>query len=281
MPTVHYSYWRLWLCAPLTPCTCYKTQSYHLKKNDEGRVWVGRVCVICLLSYIYILFLYETSSVNYKVRVSEADISKAIDQLKENSASGPDGIPAIFLKTKMTIAKPLMLLMSQSLSLASVLVSSSLSQPSPLCFLYFPKRWDFVCVPEKGVVKISECHARIRILRNWSVAIIPYLTWQLICHGERFSSIGRFDDANARQNCWTIKLYKIAEKKNHVYFSIGMDVCKCLCKYLCLFCRSRNRRKLQCISIDDDPVLTFLLISGRGGSFSPLYLLYTLQSIVD
>lgn len=55
------------------------------------------------------------------VKVTESNIITAIHQLKGNSASGSDGIPAIFLiKTKITIAKLMMLLLRQSLDNSSM-----------------------------------------------------------------------------------------------------------------------------------------------------------------
>ena len=49
--------------------------------------------------------IMETEGDILDIEISEADIAKAIDKLKRNSAAGPDGIPAIFLiNTKISIA---------------------------------------------------------------------------------------------------------------------------------------------------------------------------------
>ena len=50
------------------------------------------------------------------IEFNRKSIEDAIDELKENSSAGPDGIPAIFLKkTKTTISKPLTLLLRKSI----------------------------------------------------------------------------------------------------------------------------------------------------------------------
>lgn len=50
------------------------------------------------------------------VEINEEDITLGTDELKENSAPGPDGIPVTFLeKTKELTAKPMMMLQRQNL----------------------------------------------------------------------------------------------------------------------------------------------------------------------
>ena len=51
-----------------------------------------------------------------EIKFSEKDISNAIENLKKNSAAGPDGIPAIFLiNTREYIKAPLALILRKSL----------------------------------------------------------------------------------------------------------------------------------------------------------------------
>ena len=55
------------------------------------------------------------------IEISEADIAKAIDKLKRNSAAGPDGIPAIFLiNTSECIKSPLKIILRKSLDEGSI-----------------------------------------------------------------------------------------------------------------------------------------------------------------
>ena len=50
------------------------------------------------------------------IEVTEEEIIKAIDDLEENSAAGPDGVPAILLKkVKEALALPLSLMLRKSI----------------------------------------------------------------------------------------------------------------------------------------------------------------------
>ena len=55
------------------------------------------------------------------IKINEADIAKAIDKLKRNSAAGPDGIPAIFLiNTSESIKLPLKIILRKSIDEGSI-----------------------------------------------------------------------------------------------------------------------------------------------------------------
>ena len=55
------------------------------------------------------------------IPVNEKSIKEAIDELKNGSAPGPDGVPAVFLKrTREPIAKPLAILLRQSIDESSI-----------------------------------------------------------------------------------------------------------------------------------------------------------------
>ena len=65
------------------------------------------------------------------IEISEADIAKAIDKLKRNSAAGPDGIPAIFLiNTSESIKLPLKIILRKSLDECQM---TKLGQELKLC----------------------------------------------------------------------------------------------------------------------------------------------------
>merc|ERR1712105_286242 len=57
----------------------------------------------------------ETDDLN-DIEITEEDIKKAIDDIDENSAAGPDGIPALLLKKiREEIALPLALILRKSI----------------------------------------------------------------------------------------------------------------------------------------------------------------------
>ena len=62
------------------------------------------------------LFYKEDPNDLNDIEIEVQDIKDAIDELDENSAAGPDGIPAIFLiKTKEAIAEPMAKMLRKSL----------------------------------------------------------------------------------------------------------------------------------------------------------------------
>ncbi len=70
---------------------------------------------------------------SYDFEFSEVDIANAIDKLKNNSAAGPDGIPAIFLlNTKDSIKSPLQTILRKSLDEGVVSAVFKLAYVTPL-----------------------------------------------------------------------------------------------------------------------------------------------------
>jgi len=66
------------------------------------------------------------------IEIDEADIIQAINEIKNGSAAGPDGIPAIFLKKiAHSIAKPLALLMRQSVDTGKIYDEHKLAYITP------------------------------------------------------------------------------------------------------------------------------------------------------
>ena len=67
------------------------------------------------------------------IEIEEKDIEEAIDDLNENSAAGPDGIPAIFLKkTKEEISVPLTIILRKSLNEGKIHDIFKLAYISPI-----------------------------------------------------------------------------------------------------------------------------------------------------
>ena len=57
----------------------------------------------------------------YDIEIRRIGIEDAIDELKESSSAGPDGIPAIFLKkTKEVISLPLAIILRKSLDIREI-----------------------------------------------------------------------------------------------------------------------------------------------------------------